>query len=246
LKKYTAKYVIGDIHGHWDVIQAGFYQIDMDNVLYIQIGDFNIGYNPVEIEMKNLKILDNILESTDSDMWIIRGNHDNPFWFQDGEFDQYKAQLKRIRFIKDGTTEIVDGEKYFFLGGANSIDRLVRQKDSTTTWWKEEVIDFDNIVVPADTDRMFAHTAPNICEPFTLGPLVTTYSKYRFDVHGTELEGDKKLVNDLTIERQKMTDIVKQISNLKSYFYGHFHHPYVARVEGCHYRCVDIDEFFEF
>lgn len=246
MKKYNTRFVIGDVHGRWDEIQKGFYQIDLDNVLYIQIGDFNIGYNDVEVEMRDLKILDHVLESTNSDMWVIRGNHDNPFWFRKGEFDEYKSQLKRIEFLEDWTTREVDGEKFFFLGGANSIDRLVRQKDLTTTWWKEEIIDFNGGTVPMDADRMFAHTAPNICEPFTLGPLVEKYSKDRFDIFGKELEGDKTLKGDLFTERENMRNIVEQITNLKSFYYGHFHRGYSSTIEGCQYRCVDINEFYEF
>lgn len=253
-KMFDRRYVIGDIHGHWDVVQNGFYKIEADNVLYIQIGDFNIGYRPVKDEMADLLILDNILINTNSYLWIIRGNHDNPFWFMPGQFEDQKSQLKRIEFIPDWTTREVDGEKFFFLGGATSIDRLESQRKmkeneylfGMKTWWKEETIDFNGGEIPTDADRMFAHTAPNICKPFTKGHLVEYYAKDHINMNGKNIKGDHKLLDDLDKERENMTNIVQQIPDLKSYYYGHFHSPYSEYVEGCHFRCISIDEFFEF
>ena len=102
---YREKYFLGDIHGEWSVILNHLRKVsDFDlaekrNICYIQVGDFGIGYNKVEIEIRKLLVLNEELATRESDLFIIRGNHDDPEWFQSDKYDTYKEKLTNIFFF---------------------------------------------------------------------------------------------------------------------------------------------------
>jgi len=60
---YKEKYLLGDVHGDWSVILRHLQKVndfdfkERNQVSYIQVGDFGIGYNDPEIELKKLLIL---------------------------------------------------------------------------------------------------------------------------------------------------------------------------------------------
>ena len=93
---YKEKYLLGDIHGEWSVILNHLHRVsefdlkEKDRVCYIQVGDFGMGYRAKEKEFAKLKILNEELTKHNSDLFIIRGNHDDPEWFQADKYVEYK------------------------------------------------------------------------------------------------------------------------------------------------------------
>ena len=222
---YREKYLLGDIHGEWSVILNHLRRVsDFDleekkNVCYIQVGDFGIGYNDAKIEIKKLLVLNDELVKRDSDLYIIRGNHDDPEWFIADKKVEYKDQLTNIFFVPDYTVLNIDLENILFVGGAVSIDRNYN-KMYGGKYWKDEVVKFDFELVKdlRDIDRMICHTCPDFVEPLTFNNLV-----YRYAMN------DDLLLGDLTTERVNMTNLVTEVMNnnkLKGFYYGHFHRNY--------------------
>jgi UDP-2,3-diacylglucosamine pyrophosphatase LpxH len=240
---YREKWVLGDVHGEWSVILnhlnkvSDFDFIEKTEVCYIQVGDFGIGYNKIENELAKLKILDQNLRNKNSDLFIIRGNHDDPKFFKENELLEFKNELTNIHFVPDYTVLNIDGDNILFIGGAVSIDRKWTQFRGGK-WWEDEVVnfDFDKIKNFTDIDRVICHTAPDFVEPLGFNQLV-----YNFALN------DDVLLEDLTIERANMTKMITKLMNnnqIKTFLYGHFHAHNKFRHNDCDFIGLNINQFY--
>lgn len=244
MKKYNAKYLVGDIHGYWSVILNHLYDLNFGNaegVCYIQVGDFLVGFGDSG-EFKKLLMLNDALKKKNSDLYVIRGNHDNPNWFIDSNFIDLKNQLTNIKFIQDYTVLSIDSENFLFVGGAISIDRELTKKNDAkngvVSWWNDEVInfDFEKLKEFRNIDRVVCHSAPDFCEPLKFNQLVYDFAK-----------NDNLLLDDLRDERKKITLMVTELSknnNLLGYYYGHFHRNYRFYHNNCEFVGIGVDQFF--
>jgi len=227
---------LGDIHGRWGVVQNHVNKFDIKNTLYIQVGDFGIGFRSPEEDFEVLKMVDEMLAMHNNFLFAIRGNHDDPRWFNGDTFKSFKDEFTNIKLVSDYEVMMLNGENYLFIGGAISIDRKYRQSRNTG-WWKDEVVNFDYDFCEsiAGIDRMVCHTSPDFCPPLQLGNLVMEYA-----------QDDPTLTQELRNERQQMTKIITDImknNKLKSLHYGHFHRSEKFFHKGCEFICCDINEF---
>lgn len=236
-KVYKRKYLLGDIHGMWSVILNHLNHYDEhDQTCYIQVGDFGIGFDDVDREFKKLMTLNQALKDKSSDLLILRGNHDDPAWFKEMEYTDLKDQLTNIFFIPDYTVLNIDLENILFIGGAVSIDRVPRIKRNDG-WWPNEVVDFDfeKIKNFRDIDRVICHTAPDFCQPLKFNQLVYDFAS-----------SDSELLNDLRVEREKMTQMINEIMNnnkIKGFYYGHFHSNYNFYHKNCEFIGLGVNHF---
>ena len=243
VKFYDKKYLLGDIHGYWSVIANHLVHNDEKNIGYFQVGDFGIGF--YETEPEKLKQLDELLQTYESDLFVMRGNHDNPAWFVDGGNDKIadiKANLKRIVFVPDYTVMTIDGEKILFVGGAVSIDRVPRMMDLTESWWPDEIFHLDEKKLQdfEDIERVITHTCPDFCEPIKFNQLVYNYASQ-----------DAGLLQELRIERELVTKMANILMlngknpNLKGWYYGHFHNNYRFLHQNMEFVCLNINRFMQ-
>jgi len=240
-KTYNKKFLIGDLHGKWGSIPRHLDTMP-SNICYLQVGDFGIGF--YDNEMDKLRKLNEFLVEKNSDIYIIRGNHDNPYWFNDDLYDNLKSELTNIFFIPDYTVLNIENENILCIGGAISIDRIPRIKrgieNGTTEYWPDEkiIFDYDKANSYRNIDRMVTHTSPNFAMPWSIGKIVYEFA-----------EKDKSLIKDITTERTKLTDLVNIImsnNKLKGYYYGHFHNYYTTYVNNCEFICVNVNQFLQF
>ena len=116
---------IGDIHGNFDKLLRNIIHYDLHDEILIQIGDFGIGFDPIMVELIKLVNIDLELEKRNCKLYIIRGNHDNPsFWEKNRITD-----LKYITFIEDYSILDIEGKNVLFIGGGICIDRKKRKRD---------------------------------------------------------------------------------------------------------------------
>lgn len=240
MKRYNAKYLLGDIHGHWSVILNHVESNPNNNACYIQVGDFGIGFCDIGVEISKLSILNDALKSKESDLYVIRGNHDNPIWFKSDQLGE--ASLSNIFFVPDYTVLNIDSENILFIGGAISIDRNPRRKykKEFDSWWEDEVVEFrfDKIKEFRNIDRLICHTCPDFCEPIRFSQIVYDYAS-----------GDSSLLSDLREERKNMTKLVTELmenNKLKSFVYGHFHNNYRFYHNECEFLGLGVDQFMSF
>jgi UDP-2,3-diacylglucosamine pyrophosphatase LpxH len=221
---------IGDVHGEWNWFPP-FFASKPEGTIFIQVGDFGIGYNPTKDE-DYLKKFNELLKSKDQVMYVIRGNHDNPAFFKGNHI------LSHIKLVPDYHTEVLEGKKYLFIGGATSIDR--KYQIEGVSWWPDEVFvpDMQKIADLTDINVVISHTAPNVAHPFIMGGIV-----YQFAA------GDPELLGDLNRERMLVTAVYQELCRnnpgLIEWWYGHFHWSKTTYVGSVKFRLLNINEAAE-
>jgi DNA repair exonuclease SbcCD nuclease subunit len=210
-------YFIGDLHGNFHHLM--YMLKNIKNAYLIQVGDFGIGFNGYENDKDILDDLNLFLRERGCVLYAIRGNHDNPSFF-DGSIN-----LDCLKLIKDYSVINFNGwGNILFIGGGISIDRVYRIEESRGTskiyWWPDEkvVYDLDKLESFRDIDIVVTHTAPNYCYPDNTNgfpPIVKNFFPYDPTLE-SELMEERNLVGD-------MFDILKKNNNIKHHYYGHFH-----------------------
>jgi DNA repair exonuclease SbcCD nuclease subunit len=225
-------YVLGDIHGafYWftKTLKTSF---TMQNCVLIQVGDFSIGFSKLMNELANLEEINRICKDKNIDLLIIRGNHDNPkYWGIDA------PRFSNVFLINDYSYHTINGKKYFFLGGAISVNKITLKEG--IEWWKEEEVNQKyDLSTLSEVDVAITHTAPDYCYPHGINEFVNGYCKVT-----------KGLKTELIQERKFMNLVLDKVKP-KYHYYGHFHdmktlflnHPWGT----CEHTLLDVNEFTE-
>jgi DNA repair exonuclease SbcCD nuclease subunit len=177
----------------------------------------------------------------------IRGNHDNPHWF-DGGID-----MTNLKLLPDYTFLTLEGKGILGVGGAVSIDRKPRINENESNirygsdkrcWWPGEkfVLDEDKLkdLDPGTVDIVVTHTAPAFCWPRNdngFAPIVEDFARI-----------DGKLKTELLIERGKLNEmyqILNKNQSLDKWFYGHFHRHEITLEGSTEFILLDINQLYE-
>lgn len=226
--------LIGDLHGQWSVIAHHIEKYGVTDTTFIQVGDLGAGYRPMEGDLRLFQMLHTLLEETNCELIAIRGNHDDPKWFS-GEYAHLIPPT--IRLLPDYTVIEHSGERWLFIGGAVSVDRIDQLKLGKK-WFPGEGItfDLDRLKNIGKVDRVVTHTAPSMAPPFLKGDFVET-----------KMRADRNLRTELDVERQYLNDVYDVLSSdspPKHWYYGHFHksHRYRTPDDNCQFVCLGVDE----
>lgn len=210
---------IGDIHGKFsnfiqliENISAGFQSIN-----FVQVGDFGVGFSHPADEWKTLNTLNTILLDTNSTLYVIRGNHDNPaFWsIKTGYI------FSNIKFVLDNSIIALDDKMCYFAGGAISIDRCIRTQG--VNYWNGEIYAKPETWNFLDTriDILFTHDVYHGCSPYT--------TKNRLLLNW--YEKDEHLSRDIMNEQNKLKELYETILNNNpnfSWYHGHYHESHAT------------------
>lgn len=210
--------VVGDIHGKWETFYKKLTNSKIKNAVVILAGDVGIGFDDDKNEIKRFHYINRIMQQKKIILLAIRGNHDNPKWF-DGS-----VNYSNFHLLPDYTYLTINGNKWGFVGGAISIDR--RDRHLNKSYWigepfvlKEELIQPCNVLV--------CHSAPQ-----WLGP-INKLTQYDWDV---------TLEEDCMKERSDITRLV-ELSNCKRFYCGHFHMSMNGSNGNCQGTILAINEF---
>ena len=226
-------YFVGDVHALFRHLAAQMDVAKIRNSTLIQVGDFGAGFK--RDEEKLLEELNHFLFKTNNQLYVLRGNHDNPSYFYD------TGKIGNITFLKDYSILEVEENIILLVGGAISIDRTNRVEGSS--YWRDEAFNFDegllNSAVQglARLDIVVTHNAPSEFWPYQLNNLVEHY-----------LDRDKTLRDDLANERTAHSNLMKHTKhkglNPTHWYYGHFQANYNDKYEGISYRALDELEIY--
>jgi len=223
---------LGDIHGNFNqIIGWMHHNKHRENCNIIQVGDFGIGFKPKQ-EHHELKLLSSKLKTKNHTVLVIRGNHDNPEYF-DGNHD-----YDNIKFLPDYTVKNLNGSNHLFIGGAISIDRRLRK--SNIDYWENECFNYDEERLKniKEIDVLVTHTCMSFNKPTFFSNLV-----YSFALK------DDKLIKDLDREKNLVDLMWKKLNEndnkIKLHLYGHFHFNNKEFINNTKHILLDIDEFYE-
>ena len=218
-------YILGDVHGKWEELFSRINAAELSGCYLICVGDLGVGFKDSHSkEMRCLEIANEFFAKRDIQFLSIRGNHDNPVFFND-EIQEFS----HLRLIRDYHVEFINDQKFLFVGGATSIDRKLRKLN--ISYWEDEtfILKPDFVV---ECDVLVTHSAP-----IWIGPV---------DKQGILgwCDRDEYLWRDCMKERDDLTSLYK-ITRPKKAFCGHFHQHFIANFDGCRARILDELEIIE-
>lgn len=237
-------YLIGDLHGNYTTFFNYVDRLDLKNCTVICVGDFGIGFGGSHICGSNLtnwdtlKLFAQSIEARNIRFMSIRGNHDNPaFWDPNNKHRKNLFTDHNILLIPD-YTELEDSysNKWFFVGGAVSIDRSYRKEG--TDWWSDEVVQHSTSTLP-NCDVLVTHTAPGmLASPINA---VTGTSIYKL----SQQYRDNNLLEHVDRERVILNNVYNTVLPKRAYM-GHFHISLTTDVQlkdkQCTVKVLNINE----
>ena len=184
-------------------------------------GDFGLGFCSIQKEHDDLLRAQKLCEERDIDCYAIRGNHDDPEYYN-GTSKQ--LNLSRFKTVSDYPVIKSPEHNILCLGGAISTDRSYRinsyendvnitmikrhlsyddaKKKTKCYWWEKEACVYDekslNEISSAglNIDVICSHSAPEQCFPLTRDRLVYCFDK------------DSKLEGDVKLERHNLSAVL--------------------------------------
>jgi len=229
--------VIGDVHGNWRDLAERVYASGIHGAHIIQVGDFGLGFNTPQRERELLAPLHRALLNTESVLHVIRGNHDDPAYWRPAH--SHGWHYDTIRLVPDYTVLSVPGARILCVGGALSIDRILRRRNHG--YWPDEGVVLDEGRLAAlnllGLWGVITHTAPDIAPPVAIDSSVRGY-----------LDIDLPLADDLRRERAALTqlyEVVRTRTSIPTWVYGHFHAHAEALHEGTRFILADVMQWLD-
>lgn len=240
--------VSGDIHGDYEkLVYKCCIQYGMRDTLIVVAGDCGFGFHKPGYYEGVYMRLSNRLSKANNWIVFIRGNHDNPAYF-----DGKQVNYKRWKAVPDYSVLKACGHTILCVGGAISIDRGWRMYENRIetgdgkltpyVYWPDEAPVYDEVKLDAidrqsAIDVVITHTAPSFCE-LTSHHFIQEW-----------LDKDKELLDDIKNERKVMDDIYAYLYAhsypLQYWYYGHFHESWHGEIEEVKYNMLDISELRE-
>lgn len=240
--------VAGDIHGDFEaLVYKCCVQYQMTDTLIIVAGDCGFGFQrPGYYENLHMR-LSGRLAKTNNWLVFVRGNHDNPAYF-----DGKQINLKRWKAVPDYSVLKACGHNILCVGGAVSVDRNWRRNENYIdygfgdlnpfVYWPDEKPVYDQarmeVISEACTiDTVITHTAPSFCE-----------KQSRADMQDC-LVKDEDLLQDIKEERRTMDRLLSFLMGhhhpVDQWYYGHFHQSWHSEIDGVRYHMLDCLELRE-
>lgn len=251
----------GDIHGclRDDRDYTGFFDsVDkcggFQNCDIIILGDIGVGfyyfdYKDYEYKPNKdhewLKELDTWAKENNNDVWVFRGNHDDPDKF--AEESKLWDWFDNIHCLRDGDTVIShNGRRYLVVPGSISIDRSGRHRVLGFTYWNNEHLrpEVYRDMGEQKFDGIFAHTGPT--------PPNCRKSTFLRDWEAREMEMkdenrlpfDTVLTYEIAKERAIVDTLIDKFKPTR-WFNGHYHEDAHFEHNGCEVFALGIVKFLE-
>jgi len=245
-KVFDYLFVVGDTHGNNKQLASHL----LPNVpqeskkAILHVGDFGMGFSSHVGELENMQILDRKLQKQNVWLYVIRGNHDDPAYFDSNNLKcQDMDKFDNITLIPDHSMlhlQTIDNNNLsiYCLGGAVSVDR-VNRTPSKSYWWNEIVPDLPQQEldkIPKGIDIVLTHTRPQGIFPIDKNNIKLWLLR------------DKNLEYDLDFELDRITkvfDAINKKNTCYTHYYGHFHMSNVEHFGDVKHQLLNIDELIE-
>lgn len=213
----------GDIHGEFPTFFYNVTECVGPNTLVVVCGDISFGFAHQKYYLDNFKKYNKKLEEINSYVAFVRGNHDDPEYFNNLEekCPQLFQGYPNIVIMRDFQMILTEIGNVLCYGGGRSIDRIYRVRG--ISWWEGEMPlemteEFKEFICDTtyEVDYVATHSSPTFCEPHSKNGL-KDWAMY-----------DKKVLSDCDLERKRNSDlydylIIEANKKIKCWIYGHFH-----------------------
>ena len=193
---------IGDVHGHIENYLDKIRSVESS----FQVGDIGLGFEGVFLPK-----LDN--------HWFIRGNHDDP-------------KVCREHHNYAGDYNYWQDKKMFYIGGAYSIDGMMRRHYQKETgraiWWDDEELSIHELELAyklyasKKPEIVVSHDAPDTPANYLLNKIMLNYSI------------DKKIPT----RTGKILEKMFHFHQPKTWIFGHYHFDNDFIIEGTRFICL--------
>lgn len=219
--------IVGDIHGEfrelaWTIDQKK----KIENTAFIVAGDFGLGFYKRGYYTKEYLHIKNKLESRKNCILGLRGNHDDPEYFNP-ESDLF-LDYPKFKALPDYTRLTWKNREILVIGGATSTDKDQRLKSKKKIWWENErpIKDFTKIKIKEDI--IISHEAP-----LNIGPVSIR----------TE-DMDLETYNNIIEDREFLLKVLLE-SKPRRYYFGHHHCSTSGDWGDTLWKGLDINEIVE-
>lgn len=247
-------YFIGDLHGNFHWLKKFIEDNDLHDCSLIFCGDNALGAKTLKAWfgwIQGLK-LDKCLKKRRIGCYFVRGNHDDPSWY-----DDKTLVTSCFKAVSDYSTIETPDHNILCVGGGISIDRYDRKisndialhrymkyhpnvsmkeamKVVQQVYWENENPLYDDRKIDSLThqiDTVCSHVAPTCFPPEPDCPK-----------RWAELDGD--LRDDCFLERRVMDQVLNRLlandHPIRNWFYGHYHRYEVSEHNGITGHLLDM------
>ena len=211
-------YVAGDSHGQFDALFRKIEHYDIKDCIFISLGDDGFGFISHDKQMRQFGLLNNRFKKRNIQWMGIRGNHQDPIYHKGLD----RVVLSHMELLDDYTYKTLNDQKFLFVGGAISVDRMYRKEG--ISYWKDEVFVLDESKVE-ECDVLITHSAPSWNWKSTKEGIASFCAK------------DPTLWDECKKEREDHDKLIEMCKPSKHYC-GHMHVSSTSFFGGCHSRIL--------
>ncbi len=227
------------MHGEFRTLIFNIKRLGIVDSVIIVAGDCGIGFEKEGHYTQLYNKISKTLEATNNILLLVRGNHDDPSYFNERRID-----FERMKCLPDYSVVRVGERNILSIGGAVSIDRTERIEKMTIAkplYWVDEaaVHDAERLDRLSETEIniVVTHTCPTFCHPAFKSGI------------GCWLCRDATLERDLNGERLLMDKIYDHLTRshntISHWYYGHFHESNSDIINDMRFTLLDIMEIKE-
>ena len=227
--KMSPIYLLGAHHGDYQTLFAKLHEREIRDATLIHVGDGEEGYP--DWKVSDAEDLDRCFASFGIEYLSIRGDCSNPSLF-DGSI-----MLPHFKLLPDYSRLSINGQSWFFAGGAFNLNSANRIQDQT--YGPEEVYFIFKGERPEPADVLVTHSGPPWIGPkprnlLAKANLPTEHAKV----------GEFCLRSQLEAERKCLEWLYRALSP-KTWYLGHFDESTEKNYVGCRTRILDRFELIQ-
>lgn len=188
-----------------------------ENSILIHVGDFGAFDEPIFWESADR--LGKLTQKKNIEFLVIRGNHCQKSLYTN-------RKIYGVTMLEDYSERVINGERFLFIGGGYSVDRVSRLRHGWCYDPNEPMI----YKPTTPCDILISHTGPRRY----LDHLLTFPIERYFAI-------DANLKDDLQREQDMVDDILCDCKP-KVHVWGHFHVSHKCRDNGTVFQCLNVEE----